>query len=52
MTRNQARNVTKVLQNLNIAGKVLFSGVLPVVAFSKTGAWLWMGMVEMEEIDI
>ena len=27
MTRNQARNVTKLLQNLNIAGKVLFSGV-------------------------
>ena len=27
MTRNRTRNVTKLLQNLNIAGKVLFSGV-------------------------
>ena len=27
MTRNRARNVTKLLQNLNIARKVLFSGV-------------------------
>ena len=27
MTRNRTGNVTKLLQNLNIAGKVLFSGV-------------------------
>ena len=27
MTRSRTRNVTKLLQNLNIARKVLFSGV-------------------------
>lgn len=43
MIRNQAENVTKVLQNLNIAGKVLFSGVFA------TGSILQYGGMVMDE---
>ena len=39
MTRNRARNVTKLLQNLNIAGKVLFSGVFATGSIFQDGGW-------------
>ena len=37
MTRNQTRNVTKLLQNLNIGGKVLFSGVFYISSIFQNG---------------
>lgn len=35
-----------------IGGKVLFSGVFEMVAFFRTGAEFWMGMLEIDEIGI
>ena len=37
MTRNRTGNVTKLLQNLNIARKVLFSGVFDTGSISQDG---------------
>ena len=37
MTRNRTGNVTKLLQNSNIGGKVLFSGVFDTVSILQDG---------------
>ena len=51
-----SKKVTKWLQKCpkiqTSVEKFYFQAFFKMAAFSKTGAWLWMRMVEMDEIGI